>query len=46
MLEQTCNSYFYFNRKIDKYTIADFNTKLSHESWEEIFIKNDVNIYF
>ena len=26
ILEQHCNTYIYFNRKIDKFSIVDFNT--------------------
>ena len=43
---QNCNNYFYFGQKIDKCSIIDFNTKLSYESWEDIFIDNDVNAIF
>jgi hypothetical protein len=46
VLESSNNSYFYFNRQIDKYTILDFNTKLSHETWEVIFTENDINTSF
>ena len=46
ILEQNCNCYFYFNRKIENYTIADFNTKLRQELWEDIFTENDVNTIF
>jgi len=46
ILEQNCNTYFYFNRKIDKFSIVDFNTKLSYESWEDIFAENNVNTIF
>ena len=46
ILEQNCNTYFYFNRKIDTFSIVNFNTKLSYESWEEIFAENDVNTIF
>jgi len=33
-------------RKINTNTIADFQWKLSHESWEQIFHGNDVNLIF
>lgn len=33
-------------RKINKYTIADFQWKLSHESWKKVFHGNDVNLIF
>jgi hypothetical protein len=44
--EQNCNTYFYFNLKTDKFSIIDFNTKLSYESWENIFAENNVNTIF
>ena len=37
---------FCFNRRIDKSSITDFNTKLSYEVWEDIFAENDVNTIF
>jgi len=40
------NTYFYFNLKTDKFSIIDFNTKLSYESWENIFAENNVNTIF
>jgi hypothetical protein len=46
IFEQNSNTYFYFNRKIDKSSIMDFNTKLSYESWENIFGENNVNTIF
>jgi hypothetical protein len=46
IFEQNSNSYFYFNQKIDKSSIRDFNTKLSYESWENIFGEDDVNTIF
>ena len=36
----------YTKRKINKYTIADFQLKLSHETWELVFDGNDVNKIF
>jgi hypothetical protein len=33
-------------KKIDKLSITYFNTKLSYESWEDIFPENDVNTIF
>jgi hypothetical protein len=39
--EKECHTYF--KRKISKYTIADFQLKLSHETWELIFYGNNVN---
>jgi len=33
-------------RKINKYTIADFQWKLDHETWEQVFDGNDVNKIF
>jgi len=38
--------YFYYNRKIDKLSIIDFNTKLSYKSWEDLFTENDLNTIF
>ena len=43
---QNCNNYFYFGQKIDKCSITAFNTKLSCESWDDIFTDNDVNTIF
>jgi hypothetical protein len=43
ILEQNCNTHVRFNRRIDKFSIIDFNTKLSYESWEGIFAETDVN---
>jgi len=42
--EEEC--YPYTNRKINKYTIADFQLNLSYEMWEQIFDGNDVNEIF
>jgi hypothetical protein len=36
----------YIKRKISKYTIADFQLQLSHETWEQVFDGNDVNKIF
>jgi hypothetical protein len=33
-------------RKINTNTIVDFQWKLSHESWEQVFHGNDVNLIF
>jgi hypothetical protein len=33
-------------KKINNYTIADFQLKLSHETWEQLFDGNDVNKIF
>jgi hypothetical protein len=46
IFEKNGNNYFYVNRKFDKYSINDFSIKLSHESWEDIFSENNVNIIF
>ena len=46
IFEQNCNTYFCFNQRIDKFSIIDFNTKLSYEVWEDIFAENDVNTTF
>ena len=46
MSEQNSHSNFYFNQKTDKASIRDFNTKLSYETWENIFGEDDVNIIF
>ena len=42
--EQEC--YTYTKRKINKYTIADFQCNLSYETWEQVFDGNDVNVIF
>ena len=39
--EKECHTYT--KRKINKYTIVDFQLKLSHETWETVFDGNDVN---
>jgi hypothetical protein len=36
----------YFKRKINKYTIADFQIKLSYETWDSNFECDDVNNIF
>jgi hypothetical protein len=35
-----------FLRRMDKFTIPDFVTKLSNESWEGVFNNDDVNLMF
>ena len=42
--EKEC--YTYTKRKINKYTIADFQLNLSYEMWEQVFGGNDVNEIF
>jgi len=42
--ENECHTYT--ERKINKYTTADFQLKLSHETWEPVFDGNDVNKIF
>jgi hypothetical protein len=42
--ENECHTYT--KRKINKYTIADFQLKLSHETLEPVFDGNDVNKIF
>jgi len=39
--EKEC--YTYTKRKINKYTIADFQLNLSYETWEQVFNGNYVN---
>jgi len=39
--EKEC--YTFTKRKINKYTIADFQLNLSYEMWEQVFYWNDVN---
>jgi hypothetical protein len=46
IFEQNCNTHFYFNRRIYKFSIIDFNAKLSYEFWEDIFAENDINTIF
>jgi len=43
-MEKECHTYT--KRKIYKYTIADFQLKLSHETWETVFDGNDINKIF
>jgi hypothetical protein len=38
--------HIYIRRKINKYTIAYFQLKLGHETWEPVFVGNDVNKIF
>ena len=40
------DNHTYFKRKMNKYTIADFQLKLSHETWEQVFNGTDVNEIF
>ena len=42
--EKEC--YTYTKRKINKYTIADFQSNLSYETWEHVFDGYDVNEIF
>jgi len=42
--EKDCKSTV--KRKINKFTITNFLWKLSHESWEQVFQGNDVNMIF
>jgi hypothetical protein len=42
--EKECHTYI--RRTIYKFTIADFELKLSHETWEPVFNRNDVNEIF
>jgi hypothetical protein len=44
MKEKECHTYL--KRKINKYAIADFRRKLSHETWEQVFDGTDVNEIF
>jgi hypothetical protein len=34
--EKECHTYI--KRKINKYTMADFQLKLSHKTWEQVFM--------
>jgi hypothetical protein len=36
----------YFTRKINRYTIADFQIKLSYETWDSVFNGEDVTVIF
>jgi hypothetical protein len=36
----------YFTRKINRYTVADFQIKLSYEIWDSVFNGEDVNVIF
>jgi hypothetical protein len=42
--EQACETELI--RKINNYTIDEFQLKLSYENWDEIFVENDVNTLF
>jgi len=42
--EKDCNTTI--KKKINKFTIADLQWKLSHETWEHVFQGNDVNMIF
>jgi hypothetical protein len=42
--EQACETQLI--RKINNYTIAEFQLKLSYENWNKIFVANDVNTLF
>jgi hypothetical protein len=42
--EKECHTYI--KRKINKYTMADFQLKLSHETCEQVFDENYVNKIF
>jgi hypothetical protein len=46
IFEQNCDIYFCFNRRIDKFSTTDCNTKLSYEVLEDIFAANDVSTIF
>jgi len=37
------NQHVYYKRDINQSTIAEFQLKLSYETWDKIFMKNDVN---
>jgi hypothetical protein len=37
---------YLFKIEINKYTIADFQMKLSHKAWKPVFEGNDVNKIF
>jgi len=36
----------YFKRNINQYTTADFQLKLSYETWDSVFEGNEVKISF
>jgi hypothetical protein len=42
--EQACETQLV--RKINNYTVAKFQLKLSYENWDEIFVESDVNTLF
>jgi hypothetical protein len=35
-----------FRRKVNKHSVADFQLKLSYETWEPVFDGNDINTIF
>ena len=43
-MEKECHTYI--KRKINKYTITDFELKLSYESWKQVFVGDDANKIF
>ena len=45
-LNENVDNQAYFIRNINKYTIFDFQLKLSYESWETVFSDGDINISF
>jgi hypothetical protein len=45
-IKENNKGHFYFKRKINKYTITDFQMNLSHETWEHVFDGTDVNEIF
>lgn len=45
-LIQSLDCQTYFRRKINTYTIADFQIKLSYETWDSVFEGDEVNKIF
>ena len=37
------NRHVYYKRNINQFTVAEFQLKLSYETWDSVFTKNDVN---
>jgi hypothetical protein len=46
IFSQHDNRSYYYKREINDATIADFNNKLSYESWEDVFAEKDINTAF
>jgi hypothetical protein len=43
---QNDNNCFYCTRKINKSLVLEFNFKLTYDSWDNVFLYDDVNLSF